>query len=78
MTRLYEYSLIAALALLLFFAIYFLVARVPDKPIFATYVRSCRIMGLALLTLAVNYIVHLFVDVRFQNHWAAILLNLST
>lgn len=78
MTRLYEYSLIAALALLLFFAVYFLVARVPDRPIFATYGRSCRIMGLALLTLAVNYLVHLFVGVRFLNHAAAILLNLST
>lgn len=35
-------------------------------------------MGLALLVLACNYIVHLFVGVRFLNHTAAILLNIST
>lgn len=78
MMQMYDYSLVAALSLLLFFTVYFLVAKVPDKPIFATYVRSSRIMGLALLVLACNYIVHLFVGVRFLNHAAAILLNIST
>ncbi len=78
MMQMYDYSLVAALSLLLFFAVYFLVAKTPDKPIFAVYVRSRRIMGLALLVLACNYIVHLFVGVRFLNHTAAILLNIST
>ena len=78
MMQMYDYSLVAALSLLLFFAVYFLVAKPPDKPIFAVYVRSRRIMGLALLVLACNYIVHLFVGVRFLNHTAAILLNIST
>lgn len=78
MMQMYDYSLVAALSLLLFFAVYFLVAKTPDKPILAVYVRSRRIMGLALLVLACNYIVHLFVGVRFLNHTAAILLNIST
>lgn len=59
MMQMYDYSLVAALSLRLFFAVYFLVAKTPDKPIFAVYVRSRRIMGLALLVLACNYIVHL-------------------
>ena len=78
MTPIYDYSLVAALSLLFFFAVYFIVAKVPDKPIFATYVRSSRIMGMALLVLACNYVIHLFLGVRFLNHSAAILLNLST
>lgn len=78
MMQLYDYSLIAALSLLLFFTGCFLVAKTPENPIFATYIRSSRIMGLALLTLACNYMVHLFVGIRFLNHSAAILLNLST
>lgn len=78
MTPIYDYSLVAALSLLLFFAFYFMAARVSDKPIFATYVRSSRVMGMALLVLSCNYIIHLFVGIRFLNHSAAILLNLST
>ena len=49
MMQMYDYSLVAALSLLLFFAVYFLVAKTPDKPIFAVYVRSRRIMGLLFL-----------------------------
>lgn len=78
MTQLYEYSLIAALSLLLFFAVFFLVAKAPENPIYGTFMRSSRIMGAALLVLSLNYIVHLFVGVRFLSHAAAILLNLST
>ncbi len=49
-----------ALVLMLFFAAYFLVGKTPDKPIYVTYVRSRRIMGVALLVLCANYSVHLF------------------
>ena len=50
----YEYSLGMALVLMLFFAAYFLVAKIPDKAIFRNYLRSRRIMGAALLLLAAN------------------------
>lgn len=75
---LYELSLGAALVLMLFFAAYFLAAKTPDKPIFDNYVRSRRIMGGALLILSANYSVHFFIEPRFMNVNAAILMNLST
>lgn len=75
---LYGYSLCAALALMLFFGIYFLSARTPDKPIFSNYLRSRRIMGVALLVLAANYLVHLLCELRFSHPDQAIFLNLST
>lgn len=74
----YEYALCAALALMLFFGAYFLVGRTPDKPIFDNYLRSRRIMGIALLVLAANYTVHLLFELRFSYPDKAIFLNLST
>ena len=73
---LYEHSLSIALPLMLFFGAYFLFARTPDKAIFANYLRSRRIMGVALLLLAANYAVHLFVGIRFRAPNAAILMTL--
>lgn len=75
---LYGYSLCAALALMLLFGFYFLVGRTPHKPIFDNYLRSRRIMGVALLVLAANYAVHMFCELRFSHPDAAIFLNLST
>lgn len=75
---LYEYSLAVALSLMSFFGFYFLLARTPDKATFSNYLRSRRIMGVALLLLAANYAVHLFFEIRFRNLNAAILMNLST
>lgn len=75
---LYEYSLWTALPLMVFFGAYFLLARTPDKAIFDNYLRSRRIMGCALLLLAANYAVHLFIEVRLYDTDAAILMNLST
>lgn len=75
---LYEFSLCAALSLMFFFGIYFISAKVPDKTIYETYLRSRRIMGAALLLLAANYCVHFFYGIRFKNVNAAILMNLST
>lgn len=76
--ELYSCSLIVALTLMLFFAAYFITAKTPDKPIFANYVRSRRIMGAALLVLSANYSVHLFCGLRFAHPDAAIRMNLST
>ena len=74
----YKNSLGLALTLMIFFAIYFFVAKTPEKPIFSNYKRSRRIMGTALLVLAANYSVHLFCGLRFKSQDAAILMNLST
>ena len=75
---LYENSLGVALVLMLFFAFYFLFAKTPDKLIFANYLRSRRLMAGALLTLSVNYAVHLFAAPRFLWQDAAVMMNLST
>ena len=74
----YGYSLCAALALMIFFGVWFIVARKPDKPVFGNYIRSRRIMGAALLVLSANYMVHLLLRPRFTALDAAILMNLST
>ncbi len=74
----YKNSLGLALTLMLFFAIYFFVAKTPEKSIFDNYKRSRRIMGAALLVLSANYSVHLFDGLRFKSQDAAILMNLST
>ena len=66
------------MALMLFFAFYFLLAKTPEKPIYANYLRSRRLMGVALLALSANYLVHLFGGVRFLYPDAAIQMNLST
>lgn len=74
----YSYSLCIALPLMLFFGFYFLLAKTPEKPIFENYLRSRRIMGVAILLLAANYSAHFFLEIRFKNADAAILMNLST
>ena len=78
MDPIYNYSLCAALPLMLFFGFYFLLGRTPEKAIFENYLRSRRIMGAAMLLLAANYSVHFFMKVRFNDADAAILMNLST
>lgn len=75
---LYSYSLCIALPLMLFFGFSFLFSKTPDKAIFENYLRSRRLMGVALLLLAVNYSVHFFFEIRYKNLNAAILMNLST
>ena len=45
MDPIYNYSLCAALPLMLFFGFYFLFARTPEKAIFDNFLRSRRIMG---------------------------------
>ena len=63
---------------MLFFGFYFLFAKTPEKAIFENYLRSRRIMGVAMLLLAANYSVHFFFGIRFEDVNAAILMNLST
>lgn len=75
---LYQYSLSVAMTLMLFFGFYFLTARKPGRPGFDIYIRSRRIMGVALLVLSVNYMVHLLSSPRFNAPLTAIMMNLST
>lgn len=77
-TAAYEYSLLTALPLMLFFGLYFLLGKTPEKDIFENYLRSRRTMGIAMLLLAANYSVHFFLGPRFTDVNAAILMNLST
>lgn len=72
----YSYSLCIALPLMSFFGFYFLLASTPEKAIFNNFLRSRRIMGVAILLLAANYSVHFFFGIRFKNTDAAILMNL--
>ena len=74
----YSFSLYAALPLMLFFGFYFLFAKTPEKKIFKNYLRSRQIMGIAMLLLSANYLVHFFFGIRFKNADSAILMNMST
>lgn len=74
----YSFSLCTALPLMLFFAFYFLFAKTPEKKIFKNYLRSRQIMGIAMLLLSANYLVHFFFGIRFKNADSAILMNMST
>lgn len=75
---LYRNSLGLALTLMLFFAVYFLTAKTPEKPIFKNYILSRHLIAVALLLLSANYVVHLCYGLRFSDAHAAILMNLST
>lgn len=75
---LYSHSLIISLPLMLFFGFHMLLGRTPEKRVFANYLLSRRLMGVALLILSANYCVHLFYGIRMKDVNATILMNLST
>lgn len=76
--EIYQYSLCVSLTLLLFFSFRFLFGKLPDKQIFRQYRISRMLMGIALLDLAANYSVHLFLTPRLSAPINAILMNLCT
>lgn len=76
--EIYQYSLCVSLTLLLFFSFRFLFGKLPDKKIFRQYRISRMLMGIALLDLAANYSVHLFLTPRLAAPINAILMNLCT
>lgn len=76
--EIYHYSLCVSLTLLLFFSFRFLFGKLPDKQIFRQYRISRMLMGIALLDLAANYSVHLFLTPRLAAPINAILMNLCT
>ena len=61
-----------------FIGFYFLFAKVPPRSTFDNYLRSRRIMGVAVLLLSFNYMAHFVFKIRFFNPDAAVLLNIST
>ena len=63
---------------MLFFGFHMLLARVPDKKAFSNFLISRRLMGSALLILAANYSVHLFLGIRLKDVTATILMNMAT
>ena len=63
---------------MLFFGLNMLLARVPDKKIFSTFLLSRRLMGVALLVLSANYSVHFFCAPRLKDVDATIMMNLCT
>lgn len=76
--EIYNGALCASLPLMLFFGFYFLFGKTPNKSIFANYLRSRRRIGVAMLLLSANYMVHLFYGIRFKDVEAAIVMNLAT
>lgn len=76
--EIYHYSLCVSLTLLLFFSFRFLFGKLPEKQIFRQYRISRMLMGIALLDLAANYSVHLFLTPRLAAPINAILMNLCT
>lgn len=77
-SSIYNYSLCIALPLMFFIGFYFLFAKVPPRATFNNYLRSRRIMGVAVLLLSFNYMAHFVFKIRFLNPDAAVLLNIST
>lgn len=75
---LYNYSLCAALALMIFFGLDMLFARIPEKKNLSHFLLSRRMMGVALLILAANYAVHLFCSIRLLELNMTILVNMAT
>lgn len=74
----YQYALCAALPIMIFIGLFFLLNKKPDRSVYKDYFRSRSTMGAAMLVLSANYAVHLTTGIRFTDPNAAILLNLST
>lgn len=74
----YNCALSASLPLMLFFGFYFIYGKTPNKEIFGNYLKSRKRIGIAMLLLSANYMVHLFYGIRFKDVEAAILMNLAT
>ncbi len=72
----YSYSLFAAWVLLFFFGIYLFWGKVPDKG-FDLYLRSRKILGVALFLFAVQVFVQWLFDFRGKNPQIASALNLT-
>lgn len=75
---LYRCSLLVAMPLIYFFGFHMLFARVPRTRNISNYLLSRRLMGSALLVLALNYTIHFVFNPRSVDLTATILLNMAT
>lgn len=75
----YEMALNSAVTLMIFIGVIMIFGPVPYVKERSRYVVSRKCMGIAILILALNYGVHLFINPRFSGHekWA-IAMDLST
>lgn len=76
--EIYHYSLCVSLTLLIFFSYRFIFGKLPKKESYRPYRQSRMFMGVAMLILSANYMVHLFVTPRLTSSTLAILINLCT
>lgn len=74
----YHYALCVSLTLMIFFSYRFIFGKLPDKAVYRSYRVSRTLMGVALLVLSANYVVHLFATPRLSDPAKAILINLCT
>ena len=74
----YHYALCVSLTLMTFFSYRFIFGKLPDKAVYRPYRVSRTLMGVALLVLSANYVIHLFATPRLADPSKAILINLCT
>lgn len=74
----YHYALCVSLTLMVFFSYRFIFGKLPHKESFRPYKISRTLMGVALLMLSANYMVHMFVTPRLTSPSLAIVMNLCT
>lgn len=74
----YHYALCVSLTLMVFFSYRFIFGKLPDKAVYRPYRVSRTLMGIALLVLSANYVIHLFATPRLADPSKAILINLCT
>lgn len=77
-TTIYHYALSVSLTLMLFFSYRFIFGKLPDSEVYRPYRYSRGLMGVALLALSANYMVHFFITPRTICPAMAILMNLCT
>ena len=75
---LYSFSLVALLSLMFFMGFSLIFMHLPENKKSRSFLQSCRLMGAALIVLAINCTLHLVFSIRMRDSVIAILVNLST
>lgn len=74
----YSFSLVALLSLMFFMGFSLMFMHLPENKKSRSFLQSCRLMGAALIVLAINCTLHLVFSIRMRDSVIAILVNLST
>ena len=74
----YSFSLVALLSLMFFMGFSSMFMHLPENKKSRSFLQSCRLMGAALIVLAINCTLHLVFSIRMRDSVIAILVNLST